>query len=81
MLPNTTDRRLYGTPRLLRVPGGSGMAVLMQAWRSAKLALITSILYVPTALAMMGVGWSSRRFEERRWHCSVPLLIAAAAFM
>ncbi len=57
------------------------MDVVAQAWHNAKLALITSILYVPTAVAMIGVGWSSRRFEERRWHCFVPLVIAGIAFM
>ena len=53
----------------------------MQAWHNAKVALITATLYVPTAVAMIAVGWSSRRFEERRWHSFVPLSVAAIAFM
>lgn len=53
----------------------------MQAWHNAKVALITATLYVPTAVAMIAVGWSSRRFEERRWHSCVPLAIATIAFM
>ena len=55
--------------------------LLMQAWHNAKIALITVTLYAPTAMAMLGAGWSSRHFQERRWHCSAPLVIAAIAFM
>ena len=53
----------------------------LQAWHNAKIALITVTLYAPTAMAMLGAGWSSRHFKERRWHCFVPLVIAAIAFM
>jgi hypothetical protein len=53
----------------------------VQAWHNAKVSLITATLYVPTAVAMIAVGWSSRHFEERRWHSCVPLAIAGIAFM
>ena len=52
-----------------------------QAWHNAKIALITVTLYAPAAIAMLGAGWSSKHFKERRWHCFVPLVIAAIAFM
>ena len=56
-------------------------AGVIQAWHTSKLALLSGILYVPTALAMLGIGWSSTKRQERRWHCAVPLVISGIAFM
>ncbi|CAL5220999.1 g3114 [Coccomyxa viridis] len=80
--PLLLDAALSGTFNgQLQAHGVASADPRAEAWHNAKLALITSILYVPTAVAMIGVGWSSRRFEERRWHCFVPLVIAGIAFM
>ena len=71
-------------PDTLREPDGrliGTILLLVQAWHNAKIALITVTLYAPTAVAMLGAGWSSRHFKDRRWHCVVPLVIAAIAFM
>jgi hypothetical protein len=38
-------------------------------------------MFVPTGLAMLGIGWSSTRHRERRWHSVVPLTISGLAFM
>ena len=59
----------------------TSMSKRAQAWHTSKLALLSGILYVPTALAMLGVGWSSMKRKERRWHCAVPLAISGVAFM
>ena len=58
-----------------------GPAALEQAWHTSKLALITTTMFVPTGLAMLGIGWSSTRCRERRWHSVIPLAISGLAFM
>ncbi|KAK9808754.1 hypothetical protein WJX72_003060 [[Myrmecia] bisecta] len=55
--------------------------VHQQATYSAKLACISAILYVFAALGTILVSWSSKRFQDRRFHISIPLLISGIAFM
>ena len=52
-----------------------------QAWHTSKLALITTTMFVPTGIAMLGVGWSCTKHGERRWHSVVPLTVSGLAFM
>jgi ACS family tartrate transporter-like MFS transporter len=39
---------------------------------------IVSGAYLVSAVAMIAIGWSSDRYNERIWHIAVPVLIAAA---
>ncbi len=48
----------------------------MSAVESSLLTGIPALIGIP---AMLFNGWSSDRMDERRWHASVPRLIAAAA--
>ena len=52
-----------------------------QAWYTAKLALISSLLYVPSAVFMQLVAWSSKRFRERNFHAAVPAVIGGIGYM
>jgi hypothetical protein len=52
-----------------------------QAWYSAKLALISAILYVSAAIIMSIVAWSSKRHHEKNFHTGIPLLCSGIAFM
>ena len=70
------------TTILLSLMGrGQEGALHVQAWHSAKLALISAVVYVPSAVCMILVGYSAKRFRERNLHCTVPLLIGGVFFM
>ncbi|CAL5226986.1 g9873 [Coccomyxa viridis] len=52
-----------------------------QALYSAKLALISAILYVIAAIAMTYIAWSSKKFNERNWHIGIPLILSGIGFI
>jgi MFS transporter, ACS family, tartrate transporter len=55
---------------------------ILQSWYGLRLDTLTWLLMVPFAAALVGqlfVGWSSDRFQERRWHAAVAIGIAAFA--
>ncbi len=52
-----------------------------QAWYSAKLALISAILYVSAAIVMTLIAWSSKRHHEKNLHTAIPLVCSGIAFM
>lgn len=45
------------------------------------IGFLTSTSYLGAALAMLGLGWSSDRFQERRWHVAITLIVAALALV
>lgn len=45
------------------------------------IGFLTSISYMGAALAMLGLGWSSDHFRERRWHVATTLIVAALALV
>ena len=53
----------------------------MQAWHTTKLALISCVLYVPIAVGMIAIGYSSNKRKERNLHGGIPVLISGIAFM
>ena len=54
---------------------------LVQNWHTCKIAMISSILYVPAAFTMAITGWSSKRFQERNFHIAGCFTISGVAFM
>ncbi|BDA49379.1 Putative tartrate transporter [Coccomyxa sp. Obi] len=52
-----------------------------QAWYSAKLALISAILYVSAAIVMTLIAWSSKRHHEKNLHVAIPLVCSGIAFI
>jgi hypothetical protein len=52
-----------------------------QLQHEAKVALISSLLWVPVVIFMLLVAYSSKHFKERNLHCAVPLTIAGVAYM
>ncbi|CAL8464256.1 g3791 [Coccomyxa elongata] len=52
-----------------------------QAWYSAKLSLLSAILYVSAAIVMMLVAWSSKRHRGRNLHLAIPLVCSGVAFI
>ena len=53
----------------------------LQAWHSARLALVASVVYVPTALGKCVVGYSAKHFDERNLHCGLPMLLGGVSFL
>ena len=53
----------------------------MQAWHTTKLALFSCVLYVPIAVGMIAIGYSSNKHKERNLHGGIPVLISGIAFM
>jgi MFS family permease len=62
-------------------PKPKGWTAHDQAWYTAKLALISSLLYVPSAVFMQLVAWSSKHFKERNFHAAVPAIIGGIGYM
>lgn len=55
---------------------------ILDQWYALKLNTLTWLVILPPVVALLAqlyVGWSSDRFQERRFHAVVPLAIAAAA--
>jgi ACS family tartrate transporter-like MFS transporter len=55
---------------------------ILKDWYNLKLDAITWLVLLPPIVAVgsqLFVGWNSDRTRERRFHCVVPLLIAAVA--
>ncbi|EIE21899.1 MFS general substrate transporter [Coccomyxa subellipsoidea C-169] len=66
----------------------SGKAIKIQfadqhdrAWHTAKIALFSTVLWVPVGLGMIAVSWSAKHYRERNWHSSIPALIAGVCFL
>jgi hypothetical protein len=52
-----------------------------QAWHTTKLALISCVLYVPIAVGMIAIAYSSMKRKERNLHGGIPVLVSGVAFM
>jgi len=52
-----------------------------QAEHTARLALLSTALYVPAAAALCALAYTSMRFRERNLHCFASLAVSGAAFM
>ncbi len=55
---------------------------ILQDWYGLSFSQLAWLAALPSVLVIFGqlfVGWSSDRFQERRWHVLVPLFLAAAA--
>lgn len=58
------------------------MPSVLKEWYSMSLDKLTWLIILPPALALCGQlfgGWSSDRFQERRFHAVVPIVIGAIA--
>ena len=63
---------------LLRMP--HRFVLHAQAWHTSKLALISCILWVPTAIVMLAVAYSSKQWRERNLHLGIPIITSGIAF-
>ncbi|BDA46973.1 Putative tartrate transporter [Coccomyxa sp. Obi] len=52
-----------------------------QVWHTAKIALLSTILWVPVAVGMIYISWSAKHFKERNWHSCIPSLLAGVCFL
>ena len=48
-------------------------------WSVSRVSWFGAVIYGAALVALLFVGWSSDRAQERRWHFAVPQLAAAAA--
>jgi sugar phosphate permease len=48
-------------------------------WSVSRVSWFGAVIYGAALLALLFVGWSSDRAQERRWHFAIPQLAAAAA--
>ncbi|MCA9191992.1 MAG: MFS transporter [Planctomycetales bacterium] len=58
------------------------MPSILKEWYQLNLSSLTWLIMLPPLLALVGqlsVGWSSDRFQERRWHAVVPLVMSSLA--
>ena len=56
------------------------MPTIFKEWYDMDIKKLTWLIILPPALAMIAqpaTAWSSDRFNERRWHAVVPMLVAA----
>ena len=61
--------------------GVCGAPTCGQAWHTTKLALISCVLYVPIAVGMIAIAYSSMKRKERNLHGGIPVLVSGVAFM
>ena len=52
-----------------------------QSWQTTKNALISCAVYVPVAVTMISIAWSSKKHKERNLHGGIPVLISGVAFL
>ena len=52
-----------------------------QSWQTTKNALISCAVYVPVAVTMISIAWSSKRHKERNLHGGIPVLVSGVAFL
>ncbi|KAK9845264.1 hypothetical protein WJX81_001592 [Elliptochloris bilobata] len=52
-----------------------------QAWATARLALLSGLLFLPCACFQLLNAWSSKRRRERNLHAGLPVLLSGIAFM
>ena len=52
-----------------------------QAWATARLALLSGLLFLPCACLQLLNAWSSKRWRERNLHAGLPVLVSGIAFM
>ena len=52
-----------------------------QSWQTTKNALISCAVYVPVAVTMISIAWSSKKDKERNLHGGIPVLISGVAFL
>ena len=55
--------------------------VLPQSWVTTKNALISCAVYIPVAVTMISIAWSSKNRKERNLHGGIPVLISGVAFL
>ncbi len=52
-----------------------------QAWGTARLALLSGLLFLPCAVLQLANAWSAKRFRERNLHAGLPVALSGVAFM
>ncbi|CAL5224155.1 g6792 [Coccomyxa viridis] len=52
-----------------------------QAWQTAKIALISTILWVPVGIGMILISYSTKVHNERNLHAGIPGLVAGICFL
>ncbi len=55
---------------------------ILEKWYSMKLSEITLLVILPSFIVVAGqlfIGWSSDRWNERRWHSAIPVILGATA--
>eukprot|EP00884_Botryococcus_braunii_P015965 jgi/Botrbrau1/3051/Bobra.0070s0046.1 len=62
-------------------PVASKLEGKAQAAYTAKIALVSALLFIPGASSMWIIGWSSGKFKERNLHGAIPLFMSGIAFM
>lgn len=66
----------WGNPSAAKFP-----SVQARLKHEAKVALISSLLWVPVVIFMLLIAFSSKHFKERNLHCAIPLTVAGVAYM
>ncbi|KAK9845271.1 hypothetical protein WJX81_001693 [Elliptochloris bilobata] len=51
------------------------------SWNTTKNALISCAVYIPVAITMISIAWSSKNRKERNLHGGIPVLISGVAFL
>jgi ACS family tartrate transporter-like MFS transporter len=59
---------------------GGAVKTALSAGEASMIARYATLPYLATAIAMVIIGWSSDRLNDRRWHVSACLLASAAGF-
>lgn len=70
------------------VTGNYGIEIFLPSiltqWYSLKPEDVALLVMIPSVLVIfgqLGVGWSSDRFHERRWHAILPIVIGASGLL
>jgi hypothetical protein len=58
-----------------------GARCATQAWGTARLALLSGLLFLPCAVLQLVNAWSAKRFRERNLHAGLPVALSGVAFM
>jgi ACS family tartrate transporter-like MFS transporter len=59
---------------------GGAVKTALSAGEASAIARYATLPYLATAIAMVAIGWSSDRLNDRRWHVAACLLISAGGF-